>query len=858
MTQSRFPENDMEPEKSDSSEARFLALTKILSLEQDLGYTDTSVVGGIDQFLEKTISQINMQGESLKKYKINRPQYELLDLEGRKKWVTLTLESLRSMALNNTSEHQTSALAYGIEEERSPSPGQLRHSYTRKKRSSTLSSPNLTKPQKSRKTTSLKTPSSIDDPIEINKRWEKAFQKMGIKSYRDLLWVFPRRYMRVKRISELVDHEHQAIAGTIIKMFDSQYSGRGRKGFVQATIQDKSGSITAVWFGRKWITRSLKKGQQVMLVGRSTSFRGKVRFNVESQEQISTKSSSIYGSILPIYPLSEGITQRTMRNLIENALEYCLPLIEDYLPPQILAEENLPALDKSIKMIHNPQNLEEQEKARNRISFDEVLMLQLGLLKRKQNQQKELGTSISTNEEVLDAFVDRLPFTLTKDQKKSISEIGSDMKESVPMMRLLQGDVGSGKTVVAAASLVVAAASGYQGALMAPTEVLAEQHFKTLTDIFSQGTREEDDGGPYRGFSGVIPNKTIKVSLLTGSMPSGVKTSIQHLIRNGEVDIAIGTHALIQKDVGFRSLGLAVVDEQHRFGVNQRASLREKGMSPHLLVMTATPIPRTLSLALYGDLDVTTISEMPPGRPAIKTKALFPQEREKAHNFIRKEVEKGHQAFIICPLVEESESIEAKAAIEEHGRLQKNIFPDLSVGLLHGRMKSSDKEAVISQFRNGDLQILVSTAVIEVGIDIPNATVMMVEGAERFGLSQLHQYRGRVGRGKNNSYCILVSDSESPEVRDRLNIMEQTDDGFKLSEADLQMRGPGEFFGTKQSGIPDLSLTWISDLEFIENIRSRASNILDSDPQLKTSSHKNLSNELNRFWERAKETPEGG
>ena len=341
-------------------------------------------------------------------------------------------------------------------------------------------------------------------------------------------------------------------------------------------------------------------------------------------------------------------------------------------------------------------------------------------------------------------------------------------------------------------------------------------------------------------------------------MPSGVKTSIQHLIRNGEVDIAIGTHALIQKDVEFRSLGLAVVDEQHRFGVNQRASLREKGMSPHLLVMTATPIPRTLSLALYGDLDVTTISEMPPGRPAIKTKALFPQEREKAHNFIRKEVEKGHQAFIICPLVEESESIEAKAAIEEHGRLQKNIFPDLSVGLLHGRMKSSDKEAVISQFRNGDLQILVSTAVIEVGIDIPNATVMMVEGAERFGLSQLHQYRGRVGRGKNNSYCILVSDSESPEVRDRLNIMEQTDDGFKLSEADLQMRGPGEFFGTKQSGIPDLSLTWISDLKFIENIRSRASNILDSDPQLKTSSHKNLSNELNRFWERAKETPEGG
>jgi ATP-dependent DNA helicase RecG len=509
-------------------------------------------------------------------------------------------------------------------------------------------------------------------------------------------------------------------------------------------------------------------------------------------------------------------------------------------------------------MIHNPKNLEEQEKARSRISFDEILLLQLGLLKRKQNQQKELGSSIVTDKKVLETFARHLPFTLTKEQTKSISEIGSDMAKPVPMMRLLQGDVGSGKTVVAAASLVIAAANGYQGALMAPTEVLAEQHFKTLTSIFSQRTRADDEGGPYRGFSGLIPDKPLKLSLLTGSMPGGVKTSIQQLIRNGEVDIAIGTHSLIQKDVEFSNLGLAVVDEQHRFGVNQRASLREKGMSPHLLVMTATPIPRTLSLALYGDLDVTTISEMPPGRPSVKTKALFPQEREKAYNFIRKEIAKEHQVFIICPLVEESESIEAKAAIDEHERLQKEIFPDLKVGLLHGRMRSTEKESVISQFRNKELQILVSTAVIEVGIDIPNATVMMVEGAERFGLSQLHQYRGRVGRGKSDSYCILVSDSESPEVRERLNILETTTNGFTLSEADLQMRGPGEFFGTKQSGIPDLSLTWLSNLDLIEKVRSQASTILDADPQLNKNAHKKLNKELNRFWERAKETPEGG
>ena len=839
----------MEPKHTDSTAVSMVALEKILNLERDLGYNNTAVVGGLDQFLEKSIN-------STKFDKIPLPQYESLDRGGREKWVTSTLRSLRSKG--DTPNKPDSSLKYGIAEERSPSPGQLRRSYTKKKRATIPKSSGLTKQTKKKNGAVLKSPASIDENIEINKRWEKPFQKMGIRSYRDLLWTFPRRYMKVKKISELVDNEHQAIAGTITKMFNSQYSGRGRKGFIQATIRDETGSITAVWFGRKWITKSLKKGQEILLVGRPNNFRGQNRFNVESQEQIDQERSSIYGSILPVYPLSDGITQSSLRKLIGNTLESCLPLIEDYLPSTILSDGNLPGLDSAISMIHNPKNLAEQEKARNRISFDEILLLQLGLLKRKQNQQKELGSSISTDEQILDTFIRRLPFTLTQDQTKSISEIGSDMANPVPMMRLLQGDVGSGKTVVAAASLVIAAANGYQGALMAPTEVLAEQHFKTLTTIFSQGTREDDDGGPYRGFSDLLPDRSLKLSLLTGSMPNGVKNSIQQLIRNGEVDIAIGTHSLIQKDVEFDNLGLAVVDEQHRFGVNQRASLREKGMSPHLLVMTATPIPRTLSLALYGDLDVTTISEMPPGRPTVKTKALFPQEREKAYNFIRKEIEKEHQVFIICPLVEESESIEAKAAIDEHERLQKEIFPDLTVGLLHGRMKSHEKESVISKFRNGELQILVSTAVIEVGIDIPNATVMMVEGAERFGLSQLHQYRGRVGRGKSDSYCILVSDSESPEVRERLNVMETTTNGFTLSEADLQMRGPGEFFGTKQSGIPDLSLTWLSNLDLIEKVRSLASNILTTDPQLQKSAHRKLNKELNRFWERAKETPEGG
>ena len=532
--------------------------------------------------------------------------------------------------------------------------------------------------------------------------------------------------------------------------------------------------------------------------------------------------------------------------------------MEEFLPQDVIRSARLPSLQEALRLIHKPDDLGEDERARRRLAFDELFLLQLGLLRRRRQQQLELGSPIPRKDDAIESIVGALPFDLTDDQNRAVTEVLADMGKSAPMMRLLQGDVGSGKTVVATLALATAAANGFQGAMMAPTEVLAEQHFRTLTSIFSHNNRESNDGGPYRGFQGILADRPLRVALLTGSMAAGAKTQLHDLISRGDVDIVIGTHALIQQAVEFKSLGLAVVDEQHRFGVGQRASLRNKGLQPHLLVMTATPIPRTMALAIYGDLDVSTIKQMPPGRPSIRTAVVPPDERDRAYGFIRKEAGEKRQSFIICPLVEESETVAAKAAVAEHERLSRDVLPDLNVGLLHGRMRPREKEAVMEAFREGSVDVLVSTAVVEVGIDVPNATVMMIDGAERFGLSQLHQYRGRVGRGTQESYCILVSESETPEAQERLAVMESTRDGFALAETDLKMRGPGELMGTRQSGIPDLQVATFGDLSLIEEARNHALEAARRDPELQDPANAPLRQALDRFWSRASETPEGG
>ncbi|MCK5433702.1 MAG: ATP-dependent DNA helicase RecG, partial [Dehalococcoidales bacterium] len=414
------------------------------------------------------------------------------------------------------------------------------------------------------------------------------------------------------------------------------------------------------------------------------------------------------------------------------------------------------------------------------------------------------------------------------------------------------GEVGSGKTVIATLALLIAAANGYQAALMAPTEVLAEQHYANISSYLSKIGTQEPGEGTIKRYTGFL-SKPLTVALLIGSLSSAEKQNLHSKIKQGEVDIVIGTHALIQKGVEFSKLGLAVIDEQHRFGVLQRSALRQKGFNPHVLVMTATPIPRTMALTLYGDLDISVIDELPPGRQVVKTKCLDPQDREKAYTFLHRQVSNGRQAFIICPLVEESEVLEAKAATTEYERLSREVFPDLKLGLLHGQMPGNEKENVMRSFRGGELNILVSTSVVEVGIDVPRASVMMVEGAERFGLSQLHQFRGRVGRDKEQGYCLLISEKLSPEARERLRLMEKVHDGFALAEKDLEIRGPGEFFGARQSGLPDLKLAKLTDLHSLELARQEAITLFQSDPDLKKARHKRLRQQLSRAWSGAAE-----
>jgi ATP-dependent DNA helicase RecG len=469
------------------------------------------------------------------------------------------------------------------------------------------------------------------------------------------------------------------------------------------------------------------------------------------------------------------------------------------------------------------------------------------LSKKRDWQESQPGNPFFIDAAVLDTFLKSLPFELTPAQQRVLQEITADLERAQPMSRLLQGEVGSGKTVVATAALLMAAANGYQGAFMAPTEILAEQHFATIRKLLSGVSSEEKEEENFYRYSGLFA-RPINVALLIGDINLKKKEELKQRITDGEVGVVIGTHALIQKGVAFSRLGLAVVDEQHRFGVAQRSAIRQKGFNPHVLVMTATPIPRTLALTLYGDLDLSVIDQLPPGRQVIKTKWLRPEQRNSAYAFLRRQAAEGHQAFILCPLVEESEVVQARAAIAEYEHLSQDVFSELKLGLLHGRMTAADKDKVMRRFRSAELDILVSTPVIEVGIDVPNATVMMVESADRFGLSQLHQFRGRVGRGQEQSYCMLLAHNPSEVSRERLGIIEKVQDGFILAEEDLKLRGPGEFFGTRQSGLPDLKMAKLSDITLLEMARSEAIRLFETDPGLERPEHHLLVKELSRVW----------
>jgi len=680
----------------------------------------------------------------------------------------------------------------------------------------------------------------LDSPVTVLRgvgpRQARRLTRLGLTSIRDMLYHFPRRYDDLSKLCtirrlELGDEV------TVIARVQATNLWRSPRGVTmfRATLSDGTGSVGVTWFNQPYLDGVIKSGQQLVVSGKVDQYLGRLCFKSPQWETLEQELLHT-ARIVPVYALTEGVRAKWLRRLMKRTADYWSKRLPDHLPASVRDEADIMDLETAIVQVHFPDSLEALQSARDRLAFDELFVLQVGLLRQRHKWRSTHARSVPVDRTAVQGFLSTLPYELTSAQETCLHQILDDMGSTVPMNRLLQGDVGSGKTVVAAAAITAAVAAGGQAAIMAPTEILAEQHCNTVSRLFA-------------AFTGNQP----RVRLLTSAVRDGDRERVYAGLADGSVDVVVGTHALIEANVQFADLRLAVVDEQHRFGVKQRAALRQKGFHPHLLTMTATPIPRSLELTVWGHLDVSTIDEMPSGRLPIETRIMPPTERERAHNFVRLQVGKGRQAFIICPLVEESDSVDAKAAVSEYERLQRDVFPDLRLGLLHGRMASVDKEATMAQFVAGDYDVLVATSVVEVGIDVPNASVMMIEGAERFGLAQLHQFRGRVGRGAHQSFCLLLSDAPPGPGQDRVAVMEATHDGFELAQKDLEMRGPGEFLGTRQSGLPPLKLASVTDMRLVKEARDLARSFFAADPDLTNPDNRLLARQVEQMWKRGEE-----
>jgi ATP-dependent DNA helicase RecG len=806
------------------------SLRKILELEQKKGYSDSTVIGGLDKFLrqwaEKAIQGITDRSQLAKfqKLHLRESNYASLAIKERQEWIKNILQ-------------------FAIE---------LEHSKTEKPAPIQKITAKSEKTKLKPKTPPITSGQSLDASITIIKgistNLSARFGKLGVHTIRDLLYFFPSRhldYSKMKTVSQLEEGHEETIVANV---WEAKITMPGGRRSTEVIVGDETGNVRAMWFNNPYLAKTLTPNMKIVLSGRVRLFNGRFVFESPEWEPMEEGDLIHTGRLVPVYPLTEGLHQRQVRKLIKGVVDQWARQVPDFLPVEVKEHCRLIPLPQAIAQAHYPDNIDLKDRARVRLAFDELFLLQLGVLSKKRDwQESQPGTPIKINQSLLESFLQSLPFKLTPAQQKVLQEILGDMQKSQAMSRLLQGEVGSGKTVVATAALLMAVADGYQTALMAPTEILAEQHFATIHKLLSATGSLQEEADHLYTYSGILP-KPLTIALLIGATGAKTKRELHKRSANGEIDIVIGTHALIQQEVEFKHLGFVVVDEQHRFGVAQRSTLRQKGTNPHVLAMTATPIPRTLALTIYGDLDLSVIDELPPGRQLIKTKWLRPNQTDSAYNFIRKEISAGHQAFIICPLIEESETIQARAAIVEYEYLSQNVFPNLRLGLLHGRMASKDKEKTMQQFHDKELDILVSTPVIEVGIDVPNATVMMVESADRFGLSQLHQFRGRVGRGPAQSYCILLSRNPSDVSQERLSIIETVHNGFKLAEEDLRLRGPGEFFGTRQSGLPDLRMAKLSDVALLELARKEAERLFTEDRHLQKPQHALLVKELARVW----------
>lgn len=836
-------------------------LVKILKLEQETGFKNTAVIGGLQAYMPNWSRDAHREAKTDQQHALieelsrvmDHYQHETGQFE-RQKTIKYMLgritgreEPLEAFTVELTPEIRKEIKAIKHDDEppaesapRIKTQHDLLEATIEVQRVLPVYRPKTPKPRRSaRRNISLEELQEILDGLNepvtslrgVGAKRAEQLAALGITTVNDLLFYFPRRYddyTRMQTLRHIKPDQLITAAGTIREV--SERYGKSRRSYIRVVIDDNSGSLQLMFFNQPYLKRMLRTGMQITVAGKTELFGGKLAMTNPDWEPVDQQSLHREG-IVPIYSLTKGITAKVMRKLTRQAIEQWAGRVPDYMPESVLDRTEMVELGWAIRQLHFPRTFDYIAYAQERLAFDELMLLQLGVLTNRREWQEIPGIPLPVDDEWLHQFTQTLPYALTGAQQRALTAIREDMARDVPMNRLLQGDVGAGKTVVAALTLWIALAHHTQGAIMAPTSVLAEQHYQSMQKFFAQ----------------VPGGEELEIRLLTGATPSSARDEIYSGLADGTVDIIVGTHALIQEKVEFHNLSVAIIDEQHRFGVNERGSLRGKGNNPHVLVMTATPIPRTLALTMFADLDLTVLDELPPGRQPIETMLLYPSERERAYGFIRGQLDIGRQAFMIYPLVEASDSIKATSAIEAYADLKETSLAEYRIGLLHGRMSPSEKDEIMEAFANHELDVLISTTVIEVGIDVPNASVIYIDGADRFGLAQLHQLRGRVGRGQHQSYCLLVSDSKKDEALQRLKNLETVADGFELAELDWSTRGPGDLLGTRQSGMAPLRMTEIMRPQLVELAQKESRAIFAEDPYFELPEHTLLAQRLEQL-----------
>lgn len=803
-------------------------IRKILQLEIQNNYANRAIIGGLEKFLPALKPDMAKEGVSdsiCNAIETTFSQYSQSPKENRE----ILIKNLLA-EINQDQPYPTFLSSSSQSQTQNTQPAKHDNQPT-------ISSTKRPDPVKSN--AGLQAPLNLLNKIGVSRAAD--FKNLGVNTIGDLLYFFPRRYddySTLKPINRLEYGDVLTIIATVQSSLVTKIRNRELTR-IEVVVSDGTGFLRLSFFrGSKYaqpFAAQFQHGKQLVISGKVEMYLGRKQMNDPSFEELDQNHLSTNG-IIPVYPLTSGLSQKIVRTAVNEAVNFFANRISDFLPESIRTKAGLVDLSTAINQVHYPKDYLSLSSAQRRLGFDEIFLLQLGVLQQKSNWTKQTASKFELSEEKLTELISTLPFQLTNAQKKAITEIQRDLSSGSPMNRLLQGDVGSGKTIIAAVAAAIIIQNDAQAAIMAPTSILAEQHFRSMHKFLG------NDSDPK------LPLAKEEIRLLTGDTSVKDREEIKQGLLDGTVKLIIGTHALIEDPIQFKNLQLAIIDEQHRFGVAQRAALRNKGSNPHLLVMTATPIPRSLALTLYGDLELSIMDEMPEGRKPVDTYVLNPLERERAYQLVRANISKGLQAFIVYPLIEQGDNDEVKAAVEDQKILQKEVFPEFKVGLLHGRMSPDEKESVMKSFRDKDFQILVSTTVIEVGVDIPNASVMMIEGANRFGLAQLHQLRGRVGRGDEKATCLLLPDTEDALENERLKVMTETNDGFVLAEKDLQQRGPGDFIGYRQSGFSELRMAHITDIRLIEKARSIAEELFLEDPRLTKPENALLLSKVSEFW----------